>query len=99
MLKDPSTLRRFAATGAFAAAVVLGAGTAGAQDQHSGGVSPNVDARDAGAPQTEVASTSSSRGLPVTGSDVEGLTIIGVAAIAAGAGAVAISRRRTEPSA
>jgi LPXTG-motif cell wall-anchored protein len=95
-----STARRLAAAGAFSAVLALGVGTSGAQDLHSGGTSPNEETRDPGAPQTEVAGVSESRGgLPVTGSDVAGLTAVGAAAIAVGAGAVVASKRRTRVSA
>lgn len=94
-------LRRIVAAGAFTAVLALGAGTAAAGDQHSGGVSPNSETADPGAPQTEVKGTTVTRGggLPVTGSDVAGLVAIGAAAIAAGTGAVAVSKRRTRLSA
>src|SRR5262245_53648053 len=96
-----STLRRLAAAGAFSAVLALGVGTAGAQDLHSGGVSPNEETSDPGAPAVEVAGVSTSRGggLPVTGADVAGLVAVGAAAIAVGSGAVAVSKRRTRVSA
>jgi LPXTG-motif cell wall-anchored protein len=74
--------------------MLLGVGTAGAQDQHSGGVSPNNQSRD---PGTEVLGNTVTRGggLPVTGSDVAGMVAIGAAAVAAGAGAVTVSKRRS----
>jgi len=94
-----SLARRLAAAGAFSAVLLLGVGSAGAQDLHSGGVSPNTETRDPG--QTEVAgvSTTRSAGLPVTGSDVAGLVAAGAAAIAVGSGAVVVSKRRTRVSA
>jgi LPXTG-motif cell wall-anchored protein len=92
-------LRRIAAASAFTAVLVLGAGTASAQDQHSGGVSPNSGSRDPGG--TEVLGNTVTRGggLPVTGSDVAGMVALGAAAVAAGAGAVTVSKRRTRLSA
>ena len=95
------SLRRVAAVGVFSAGLALGAASAGAQDLHSGGVSPNVETRDAGAAQTEVlgATTSRDGALPVTGSDAAGLAILGATAIAAGTGAVVASKRRARLSA
>jgi LPXTG-motif cell wall-anchored protein len=94
-----STIRRLAGAAAFSAVLALGVGTAGAQDLHSGGVSPNEESSDPGG--TSVAGTSTERGggLPVTGSDVAGLVVAGAAAIAVGTGAVAVSKRRTRLSA
>ena len=88
-----------AGAAAFSAVLALGVGTAGAQDLHSGGVSPNEESSDPGG--TSVAGTSTERGggLPVTGSDVAGLVVAGAAAIAVGTGAVAVSKRRTRLSA
>lgn len=95
-----SKVRRFAAAGALTAglAIGLGAGPASAGDQHSGGVAPNTETRDKG---TEVGGVTVSRGggLPVTGSDVAGLVAIGAAAVAAGSGALVVSKRRTRLSA
>lgn len=92
-------LRRLAAAGAFSA-VLLGVGTAGAQDQHSGGVAPNQLTSDPGDPQVEVGGSTTSRGgLPITGSDVAGLAAIGVVAITAGSGVMVLSKRRTRLSA
>ena len=72
-------LRRLAAAGAFAAVLSLGVGSAAAQDQHSGGVSPNSETHDPGDPKVEVNAGGASRGgLPVTGSDVAGLTALGL---------------------
>jgi len=101
MSTSASTLRRLAAAAAFTAAVALGAGTASAQDDHSGGVSPNTETRDLGAAQSDVQGVSTSRdgGLPITGADVAGLAIVGAAAVAAGTGAVALSKRRRQLSA
>lgn len=94
-----SMMRRIVAAGAFSAVLALGVGTAAAQDQHSGGVSPNEEVKDTGV-QTEVAGTTVSRGgLPITGSDVAGLVAVGAAAIAVGSGAVVVSKRRTRLSA
>ena len=93
-------LRRLAAAGAFSAVALLGVGTAGAQDQHSGGVASNQLTSDPGDPQVEVGGSTTSRGgLPITGSDVAGLAAIGAVAIAAGSGVVALSKRRTRLSA
>ncbi len=91
-------MRRIAAAGAFTAVLVLGVGSASAQDQHSGGVAPNEESRD---PGTEVLGNTVTRGggLPVTGSDVAGMVAIGAAAVAAGAGAVTVSKRRAHASA
>ena len=92
-------MRRIVAAGAFSAVLALGAGTAAAQDQHSGGTSPNEEVKDKGVP-TEVDSTTvSSAGLPITGSDVAGLVAVGAAAIAVGSGAIVVSKRRTRLSA
>jgi LPXTG-motif cell wall-anchored protein len=104
-ISSPSRMRRIVAAGAFSAVLALGAGTAAAQDQHSGGVSPNEEVKDTGVnptavAKTEVAGTSVSRGgLPITGSDVAGLVAVGAAAIAVGSGAVVVSKRRTRLSA
>ena len=87
-------LRRIVAAGAFTTVLVLGVGSASAQeDQHSGGVAPNSGSRD---PGTEVLGNTITRGggLPVTGGDVAGMVAIGAAAVAAGAGAVTVSKRR-----
>jgi LPXTG-motif cell wall-anchored protein len=94
-------VRRLAAAAAAGAVLVLGAGTAGAQDQHSGGVSPNEESTDPGSPQADVGGTTVSRdgGLPVTGGDAAGLAAIGVAAVAVGSGAVVVSKRRARLSA
>jgi LPXTG-motif cell wall-anchored protein len=94
-----STVRRLAAAGALSAVLALGVGTAGAQDLHSGGVSPNEQTSDPGAPQVAGTTTERSGGLPVTGADVAGLVAVGAAAIAVGTGAVAVSKRRTRLSA
>ena len=95
-----TTMRRLVAAGAFSAVLALGVGTAGAQDLHSGGVSPNDETADPGTPaEVGGAATSSGGGLPVTGSDVAGLVAVGAAAIAVGSGAVAVSKRRTRLSA
>jgi LPXTG-motif cell wall-anchored protein len=93
--------RRTLAASAFCSVLFAGAGTASAQDEHSGGVSPNTETRD---PGTAVAGNTVTReagaagnassGLPVTGSDIAGMTLLGSVAVAGGAGAVAISRRR-----
>jgi LPXTG-motif cell wall-anchored protein len=94
------TLRRLAAAGAFAAVLSLGVGTAAAQDQHSGGVSPNSETADPGDPKVEVSAGSVGRGgLPITGSDVAGLTAVGLVAVAAGSGALVVSKRRARLSA
>jgi LPXTG-motif cell wall-anchored protein len=94
-----TTARRLVAASAFSLVLALGVGSAGAQDLHSGGTSPNEETRDAGAPQTEVGGTTTSGGLPVTGSDVAGLVAAGAAAIAVGSGALVVSKRRTRLSA
>jgi LPXTG-motif cell wall-anchored protein len=95
-----ATLRRLAAAGAFAAVLTLGVGSAAAQDQHSGGVSPNQETADPGDPAAEVGAGSVERGgLPITGSDVAGLAAVGVAVIAAGSGALVVSKRRARLSA
>lgn len=94
-----SSVRRIVAAGAFSAVLALGVGTAAAQDQHSGGNSPNKEVKDPGV-STELDGTTASRGgLPITGSDVAGLVAVGAAAIAVGSGAVVASKRRTRPSA
>ncbi len=97
-----TNLRRAAAATSLALVVSLGlgAGVAAAQDQHSGGTSPNTESRDPGTP-TEVQGVTVSRdgGLPVTGSDVAGLVGLGAAAVAVGAGAVVVSKRRPRVSA
>jgi LPXTG-motif cell wall-anchored protein len=87
-------VRRIAGATAFSAVMLLGVGSASAQDQHSGGVSPNNQSRD---PGTEVLGNTVTRGggLPVTGSDVAGMVAIGAVAVAAGAGAVTASKRRS----
>ena len=94
-------LRRIAAASAFAAVLAIGAsaGPAVAQDQHTGGVSPNDESVDPGGPQAEGTNASRGGGLPVTGSDIAGLVALGATAVATGAGAVAISKRRTRLSA
>lgn len=98
-ISSSSRMRRIVAAGAFSAVLALGAGTAAAQDQHSGGTSPNEEVKDTGVP-TEVGGTTVSRGgLPITGSDVAGLVAVGAAAIAVGSGAVVVSKRRTRLSA
>jgi LPXTG-motif cell wall-anchored protein len=87
------------AIGASAVMIGLGAGPVAAQDQHSGGVSPNQQVTDPGEPSAILGqSESRGGGLPVTGSDVAGLAGIGAVAVAAGAGAVAASKRRTRIS-
>ena len=99
--------RRFVAAGIFSASLALGIASAGAQDPHSGGVSPNTETRDPGAPRADVlgasdsrgASDSSRAGLPFTGSDVAGLAVLGATAITAGTGAVVLSKRRARLSA
>ena len=87
-------VRRIAGATAFSAVLLLGVGSASAQDQHSGGVSPNNQSRD---PGTEVLGNTVTRGggLPVTGSDVAGMVAIGAVAVTAGAGAVTASKRRS----
>ena len=91
-----STLRRLIAASAFSAVLALGAGTAAAQDDHSGGVSPSTASRDQGATHAGAAGASrtSASGLPVTGSDVAGLALVGAASVAVGTAAVVASKRR-----
>ena len=93
----PTSVRFVLAGGAFAAAVVLGTGTASAQDDHSGGVSPISETRDGGtavAGNTLEREGSAPAGLPVTGSDAAGLAAIGGAAAAVGVVAVNVANRR-----
>jgi LPXTG-motif cell wall-anchored protein len=99
-------VRRLAAASAVGALLVIGtAGVASAQtapDQHAGGVSPNNESVDPGSPEVlgnTVTRGSGGGGLPLTGSDVAGLVIVGAAAIGAGATAVAASRRRASVTA
>lgn len=96
-----TTARRIVAAGVVAAALTLGVGTAAAQDQHSGGVSPNQVPADPGAPaQAEVIPANESRGgLPVTGSDVAGMVVVGAVAVAGGSVVLAASKRRARLSA
>ncbi len=94
-----SRMRRIVAAGAFCAVLALGVGTAAAQDQHSGGTSPNEEVSDKGVPTDVGAATVTRGGLPITGSDVAGLVAVGAAAIAVGSGAVVVSKRRTRLSA
>lgn len=87
--------------GTAALLVSLGVGPALAEDQHSGGVSPNEESVDPGAGVPKVLERSVTRGggLPVTGSDVAGLVGLGALAVAGGSGALAVSKRRTRLSA
>jgi LPXTG-motif cell wall-anchored protein len=96
-----TTARRIVAAGVVAAALTLGVGTAAAQDQHSGGVSPNEETSDPGAAaEAQVLPANESRGgLPVTGSDVAGLAVAGAVAVAGGSAILAASKRRTRLSA
>ncbi len=93
-----SRVRHLVAAGAFGAVLVLGAGTAAAQDEHSGGVGGVDVPTDPGVPGDPGGSGARSTSLPITGSDVAGLVGIGAAAIAIGSGAVAVSKRRTRLS-
>lgn len=99
-----SRLGQLAVAGTCAGLLVIGmtAGAASAQDLHSGGSSPNEEAVDPGRAPTDVGGSTESGGgtsLPVTGSDVAGLVGMGVAAVAVGSSAVAVSKRRARLSA
>lgn len=97
--------RKIAAGGCMAVlALGVSAGAAAAQDQHSGGVAPSNGSNDAGSPSAAAAPAAAApaaaggSALPVTGSDVAGLVLLGVGAVAVGSGAVAVSKRRTRLS-
>lgn len=95
-----TTARRIVAAGIVAAGLTLGVGTAAAQDQHSGGISPNEEPTDQGIAPQEVVPVNVSRGdLPVTGSDVAGLVVLGVVAVGGGSVALVASKRRARLSA
>ena len=81
--------------------VGLAVAPASAQDQHSGGSSPNDSSVDSGpvVDDSSVSVGTSGGGLPVTGSDVAGLVALGAAAVAVGSGAVVVSKRRARLSA
>ncbi len=87
--------RRAAAAGAIGVVLTIGtAGVASAQDEHSGGTSPNSGAVDPGTQVKGNVVTRDAGGLPVTGSDVIGLVAVGSAAVVVGSTAVVASRRR-----
>ena len=90
-----SGVRGLAATSAIAASLVLAPATASA-DPYTGDKPPRVGAADSGrVPGSSQQSTGSSSrgGLPVTGSDILPLTVIGFGAL--GAGAVLVRKSRT----
>ena len=87
-------------TGTAVLFVSLGVGPVAAQDEHSGGVSPNEESVDPGvAGKVIERSQASGGGLPVTGSDVAGLVGMGALAVVAGSGALSVSKRRARISA
>lgn len=80
---------------AGAALACVTAGPAFAQTSYVGGnteVRGNNETRPA--PRADVAGAGESRGLPITGGDVAGLTAIGLAAVGTGSVLVRRSRRR-----
>ena len=90
-----SGVRSLAATSAIAALLVLAPAGASA-DPYTGDKPPRVGAADSGrALSTSQQSTGSSSrgGLPVTGSDILPLTVIGFGAL--GAGALLVRKSRT----
>ncbi|MGQ0830799.1 MAG: LPXTG cell wall anchor domain-containing protein [Microthrixaceae bacterium] len=87
-------VRRLVVAGTMVVGLAVGAGTASAQDQHSGGETPTTAKVDPGA---EVLGNTQSRGggaLPLTGGDIAGLVAVGLGAAAVGSAAVVGSRRR-----
>ena len=80
---------------AGAALVCVTAGPAVAQTSYVGG-NTEVKGNNETRAQTDVAGADESRGLPITGGDVAGLTAIGLAAV--GTGSVLVRRSRRRPA-